>query len=300
MIMDVNGSVGIGTATARDPLHVVGVARATTFKSIVATGTAPFDITSTTVSTNLNADLLDGNHAAAFYLASNPNGYTSNTGTVTSVAVTAGSGLTGGGTITTSGTITLNVGAGTAITVNADDISHSDTSALSGLYGGSGISSVTVDDLGHVTAIGTATYYLASNPNGYTTNTGTVTSVTVSAGTGMSGGGTVTTSGTITLSNAGVTSNVAGTGVSVSGATGAVTISIGQAVATSDSPLFQDLRLNGRLGFTGSGNAGDGFPYARFVEAWGIAFQSPDNRWTLSTSNSLLVGLISNGRWTYF
>jgi len=67
-------------------------------------------------------------------------------------------------------------------------------------------------------------FYLASNPSGYTTNTGTVTSVTVSAGSGMSGGGTVTTSGTITLTNAGVTSAVAGTGISVSGATGAVTI----------------------------------------------------------------------------
>jgi hypothetical protein len=54
---------------------------------------------------------------------------------------------------------------------------------------------------------------------------GTVTSITVSAGTGMSGGGTVTSSGTVTLTNAGVTSIVAGTGISISGATGAVTIS---------------------------------------------------------------------------
>ena len=56
------------------------------------------------------------------------------------------------------------------------------------------------------------------------TASGTVTSVTVSAGTGMSGGGTVTTSGTITLTNAGVTSVTAGTGISVSASTGSVTI----------------------------------------------------------------------------
>jgi hypothetical protein len=53
----------------------------------------------------LDADLLDGNHASAFYLASNPSGYTTNTGTVTSVAT--GDGLSGG-TITTTGTLTVD------------------------------------------------------------------------------------------------------------------------------------------------------------------------------------------------
>ena len=53
----------------------------------------------------------------------NDSGWTTCTGTVTSVAVSAGNGLTGGGTITTSGTATLNVGAGTGIDVAADTIS---------------------------------------------------------------------------------------------------------------------------------------------------------------------------------
>ena len=39
-------------------------------KSTVATGTAPFDIASTTSVTNLNVDLLDGKHASDFALAS--------------------------------------------------------------------------------------------------------------------------------------------------------------------------------------------------------------------------------------
>ena len=49
-------------------------------------------------------------------------------------------------------------------------------------------------------------------------------SVTVTAGNGLAGGGAVVLGGTITLTNAGVTGVVAGTGIAVSGATGNVTI----------------------------------------------------------------------------
>jgi hypothetical protein len=69
----------------------------------------------------------------------------------------------------------------------------------------------------------------------------TNSSITVTAGTGMSGGGTPSLGGTVTLTNAGVTSNVAGTGVAVSAGTGAVTISIGQAVGTSSNVQFNAL-----------------------------------------------------------
>jgi hypothetical protein len=67
----------------------------------------------------LDADLLDGNHASAFALS----GHT-HAGDIE--GVTAGSGLTGGGT---TGTVTLDIGAGTGITVNADDIQISSTYA---------------------------------------------------------------------------------------------------------------------------------------------------------------------------
>jgi len=50
----------------------------------------------------LDADLLDGQEGSYYYAASNPNGYTTNTGTVTSIAT---SGAITGGTITTTGTI---------------------------------------------------------------------------------------------------------------------------------------------------------------------------------------------------
>ena len=120
---------------------------------------------------------------------------------------------------------------------------------------------------------------LSNIGNGSLTNS----SVTVTAGTGMSGGGAVSLGGTVTLTNAGVTSlttntglssnvsatgavtitntitnnnqltngagylttavtsAVAGTGVAVSAATGAVTFSIGQAVATSSNVQFNAL-----------------------------------------------------------
>lgn len=76
-----------------------------TLHSTAATGTSPLTVASTTLVSNLNADLLDGNHASAFYLATNPAGYTTNTGTVTSIV--AGSYLTGG-TITSSGTLNVD------------------------------------------------------------------------------------------------------------------------------------------------------------------------------------------------
>ena len=63
------------------------------------------------------------------------------------------------------------------------------------------------------------------NTSGQTDNTGLQnSSVTVTAGTGMSGGGAVALGSSVTLTNAGVTSVAAGTGISVSASTGSVTI----------------------------------------------------------------------------
>ena len=94
-------------------------------------------------------------------------------------------------------------------------------------------------------------------------------SITVTAGTGMSGGGAVSLGGTVTLTNAGVTSAVAGTGIGVSGATGAVTISIGQAVATSSNVQFNSL---------GVGTAGSAVVGEIRATADVTAFYSSDER----------------------
>jgi hypothetical protein len=93
----------------------------------------------------------------------------------------------------TIGDFTLNQNSNETLT-----ICHKDTSTLTGAYGTNGISSITVDGLGHVTAISTATY-CTSVP---TVNNSTIT---ISAGTGLSGGGSFTlnqaSNCTITLTN---------------------------------------------------------------------------------------------------
>jgi hypothetical protein len=219
--------------------------------------------------------------------------------TNSSVTVTAGTGLSGGGSVALGSSITLNnagvtsavagtgisVTSGTgAVTINntAPNATHTGdvTGATALTIANDAVTNGKLANMAANTIKGRITggtgdpedlsasqvRTILNVADGATANTGTVTSVTVSAGTGMSGGGTVTTSGTITLNNTGVTSAaagtgisvsagsgavtigntgvtsaVAGTGVSVSAGTGAVTISIGQAVGTSNNVQFQQI-----------------------------------------------------------
>lgn len=68
----VGGNLGVGTTSPGVKIDVAGGAIRTNNQliSTATTGTAPLAVSSTTMVTNLNADLLDGNHASAFALAS--------------------------------------------------------------------------------------------------------------------------------------------------------------------------------------------------------------------------------------
>ena len=96
----------------------------------------------------------------------------------------------------------------------------------------------------------TATSLTLGSPLAITSGGTGSTSAAIVAGTAISVSGTFPNQ---TVNNTGVTSNVAGTGVSVSGATGAVTISIGQAVGTSASVQFGSFGV----GTAASGTTGE-------------------------------------------
>lgn len=109
------------------------------------TGTANATLTdlgngTATVATTITADSVTlGTHTAGNYVAS--------VGAGTIGAQTGSSGL-----------VITGTGEGAAVT-----LAHADTSTLTGAQGTNGISSVTLDGMGHVTAVGTATYLTAQS-----------------------------------------------------------------------------------------------------------------------------------------
>ena len=174
--------------------------------------------------------------------------------TNSSLTVTAGSGLANGGSVSLGGSVTLNVGAGTGIVVNANDV------ALD--YAGTDnfIDSATNLEGTAIAAGDTIIYHDATDNNvkkgfvsdlPFSNNSGTVTSVAISGtdGIDVDSGSPITTSGTITLG----LSNVPNAALANSSVTiGSTSISLG-----GTSTTLAGLTSVAATTFTGalSGNA---------------------------------------------
>ena len=195
----------------------------------------------------------------------------SGTGTVTSVGT--GAGLTGG-PITTSGTISIATGGVTNSMLATPSIT---VKAGTGLSGGGTVAlggTVTLTNSspgsgGTVTSVGTG----AGLTGGPITTSGTISipaagvtntmlanpSVTVKAGTGLSGGGTVALGGTVTLTNSapssGGTVTSVGTGAGLTGGpiTGSGTISIPAAGVTNTMLANPSITVKAGTGMSGGG-----------------------------------------------
>jgi len=123
--------------------------------------------------------LTKGNIAISGF--NNDAGYSTTTGTVTSVGVTAGTGLSGGGTVTSSGSISLALDMSELTDMTATMIGTDEFIVLDG----------GADRRKAANEIGLSIF---NNDAGFSTTTGTVTSV--ATGGGLTGG-TITGSGTI-------------------------------------------------------------------------------------------------------
>lgn len=177
--------------TTISPGNGIAISNTTTAYQITNTG-----VTSLIAGQNVTITTLGGSPGSNGALVISSTGTGGNGGgTVNSVGITSNTISVTNSPITTSGNIAIEL------------------PNISGVAGSYYNANLTVDGTGRVTSVS----------NG--SSSGTVTSVSVSGGAGMAvSGSPITSSGTITVTNTGVTSIVAGTGIAVNQANGAVTI----------------------------------------------------------------------------
>jgi hypothetical protein len=132
------------------------------------------------------------------------------------------------------------------------------------------------------------------NTSGATSNAGLQNSaVTITAGTGMSGGGAVSLGSSVTLTNAGVTSVTGAGTVSVSASTGAVTITGTGGSGTVTSVATGNGLSGGTI--TTSGTLTVACPTAASVGSYGVTIRIP-NTYTVGSTYSNPDG-IGAGTW---
>ena len=177
------------------------------------------------------------NDTITFGLSAVPNASLANS----AVTVTAGAGLTNGGSVSLGGSTTLNIGAGTHITVNADDVAVNTGTlipavwAASGSYTGSIFTQVSGDIT--ISAAG-----VAAISNGVIVNADVNASAAIDyTKLNFAGSGFVSAS---SLSSA-----TQGTAVLTTNGVAGSTVDLG--LETTDSPQFVGLTLTGDLAVNG-------------------------------------------------
>ncbi|MDO8469391.1 MAG: hypothetical protein Q7S84_00005, partial [bacterium] len=210
-------------------------------------------------------------------------------GTVTSVG--SGAGLTGG-PITTAGTLSLNINGGVlqscggndkvraisgtgmvtcAPDVDTDTDTNNYTSAIA--FSGAGTKTLTLSRSGLVD--------ITANFTDIDTNSGgTITGVT--AGTGLFGGGTL---GSVTLTNTGIISAVAGTGISVAGTN--------PLIITNVASTFKDVRNSLNVTQFSAASIADYIQFAAGGSA-SVVFDVLNKRVTFSATDTNSGGTVTS------
>jgi hypothetical protein len=227
---------------------------------ITSLGTGVATFLGTPSSANLAAAVTGETGTGALVFATSPTLVTPALGTPTALILTSATGLplssgvTGILPVANGGTATAtpSLVQGSNITITGTWPNQTIAAAAPGTGTVTSVSGTgTVNGLtlsGTVTSSGNIT--LGGTLSGIANAALSNSSVTVSAGTGMSGGGAVALGSSITLTNAGVTSIVAGTGISISGATGAVTVT---STVAGGSQVFVAFGTTGESNFASQG-----------------------------------------------
>jgi len=205
--------------TAVGTLGSLAVTNTITAANVTASGTVEYGSLSDgaiTITAFVDEDGMDSNSATLVPTQQSVKAYVDSQvgGSVTSVEVTAGTGLSGGGTVTTSGTINLDVDLSELTDMTATMVGTDEFIVLDG----------GADRRKAANEIGLSVF---NNDSGFTTNTGTVTEAfkTIS----VSGQSDIVADGaTDTLTIA------AGTGVSLTTTAGTDTLTIGTSLGIND------------------------------------------------------------------
>ena len=195
---------------------------------------------------------------------------------------------------------TQDLGSGSIAFVVGDEVVYNGTiwqQVAAGIVGvtsfnsRTGVVTLNSGDVTNALSSGSIVNSKLANPN-----------VTIITGQGIGGGQVVALGGSITLTNTGVTTVTAGTGVAVSSGTGNVTISIGQPVATTDAVQFSSLSTTTTIQAIGNITGGNLTTGGRIIATGNIEtsghFKTPNttiNTGVITTGNVSGSYILGNG-----